>query len=119
MLDALRRRPLLAAMFAFGAAPALGDDDWFSTASGARAPIPAIESLDCRQMAAVLREIDRTGYRLGAAAPDSEDDLALLRYENRLAQRYYAECVGAPTRSAAPEGVFSSGYEDADDALGR
>ena len=113
-----RSAPILGFLACFGPASAWAQvaEPWFTTSTGARAPTPQVESLDCRQMAEVLREIDRTGYRRGVATPENAADLALLRYENVLARHYYAECIGG---ASASSGAFSGGYDSADSAPAR
>lgn len=93
-------------------ASALADGETFIVSTGVEVPTPPIETLDCTSMIALLAQIDDTGYRRGASAPDHSDDLALLIYENRLARRFYAECVRTPWPEADGDSAFRGGYDD-------
>ena len=89
-----------------------GQDEVFVTAGGVRVPTPPVASLDCARMLQVLTVIDGSNYRGVGAQPGDAADGALLSYENRLARRYYAECVSGPTSLGAATAAFSHGFLD-------
>lgn len=101
----------LATVIALTGAPAVAaaEVDVLITAGGHRVAKPAPETLDCAGMRAVLDAIDATGYRGNGPAPLNPADAALFDYENRVSQRYYAQCV--LVGSHAPMGnPFNLGY---------
>lgn len=88
-----------------------GEGTSFVMSSGVEVATPPIEALECAAMIDLMAKIDATGYRRGAASPANPDDLAMLIYENRLARRFYAECVRAPGNSPDATSAFRSGYD--------
>lgn len=91
--------------------PALGgQDEWFVTSGGVRVATPVVAGLDCAALLQVLIAIDGSGYRGVASAPDDRADDQLFLYENRVARRYYADCVNAPTAVLGSFGAFSHGF---------
>ena len=96
-----------------------GQEESFLTARGVRVPTPVVGDLDCVGMLRVLTAIDGRGYRGVASRPGDIADEALLTYENRLARRYYAECVSAPAAMGAATAAFSFGFAGDGDGAGR
>lgn len=82
----------------------------FVTATGQRVMLPAISTLDCRQMRNVLVAIDATGYRGSGPEPFDPADRRLLDYENRLSSLYYQNCVHRSVRAGSPPNAFAGGY---------
>lgn len=79
-------------------------------ANGAHVPMPAIEALDCPTMQLVLRRLDESGYRGVAPLPADHPDRPIFEYENRLAARYYFNCIVPAHRAADPTAAFADGF---------
>ncbi|MEO1687103.1 MAG: hypothetical protein AAFU61_04270 [Pseudomonadota bacterium] len=69
------------------------------------------DALDCDALALKLAEIDATGYRGAKPRPAHDEDMPLFDYENRVSNRYYADCVAM--RSAGESdgrSIFDGGF---------
>ncbi len=73
----------------------------FTTQSGKTVPLTEIETMNCSQMEAKLRQIDATRYRENAPQPHNQADQPLFIYENNLSQVHYQRCVITPTQGTA------------------
>ena len=78
---------------------------------GTRVPTPEIASLDCEEMRAVLREIDRTGYRGTEPLPVGDPNMPLFDYENRLAAAAFQRCSARVGLPEDPSSAFTDGFE--------
>ena len=93
-----------------GAAALRAGDHEYHTAQGVAVETPAVATLDCPTMRAVLDAIDRSGYRGLRPEPLDGADRSLLDYENQLSAHFYATCVSALTRSQESSTAFAHGF---------
>lgn len=110
----LRQGPIMAMGMLGALLPGipLAENHAHHTAQGVAVATPAIASLDCPAMRAVLDAIDSSGYRGTRPEPLHSADRALLDYEHRLSTQYYARCVSALTRSLQATTPFSYGFSE-------
>ncbi len=65
----------------------------FTTVAGEKLVLPAINSMECKDIDMMLARIDSTRYRGNAPQPENIADCPLLSYELLLAEENYNRCV--------------------------
>lgn len=78
--------------------------------NGVAVPTPDIAELDCAGKAEALRRIDQSNYRGPEPVPADHPDRAIFDYENRLAQRYYTDCLLRAHALDDPGAAFTFGF---------
>jgi len=79
--------------------------------NGAVVEMPEIGGLDCAGMEAALRRADLSDYRGGQLLWPGHPDWPIFEYEDRLARRFYADCVLRDHVLDDPAPTFSNGFE--------
>lgn len=76
--------------------------------NGAIVPMPAIASMNCRQMDKVIERIDASNYRARGAAviPQNHPDRPIFDYENALAAAFYNRCTLRQSQNLTPGLAF-------------